>query len=369
MSRTPLSRRTFLSASAASLAALSLPSPAQTPPANQKKLGVALVGIGSLTMNQILPAFEHSALTRPVALVSGHPDKAKQQAAKYKLNEKNIYTYDTFDSLKNNPDVDIVYIVLPNSMHAEYTLRGANAGKHVLCEKPMANSPQDCQSMIDACKRADRKLMIAYRQRYEPLTQKLIELSHDPSLGPIKQIAAEAGFNIGDPAQWRLNKQLAGGGPLMDVGIYALNAIRYLSSQEPSEVSAFISTNTDDPRFKQVEETIEINLRFPSGMLASILSTYSFNTSRFRLNAANAVLEGEPINSYTGNKGFTVKNRTRTEIPYTPVNHFAAEMDHFADCIQNNKPVLTPGEEGLQDLKIITAAYQSAQENRPVKIV
>lgn len=364
----PLSRRTFLATSATTLAALSLPTAAQTPPP-QKKLGLALVGIGSLTMNQILPAFAQSALTRPVALVSGHPDKAKAQAAKYNLDEKNIYAYDNFDTLKNNPDVDIVYIVLPNSMHAEYTIRAAKAGKHVLCEKPMANSPEDCQAMIDACKTANKKLMIAYRQRYEPLTRKLIELSHSPTdTGTIKQITAEAGFNIGDPSQWRLNKKLAGGGPLMDVGIYGLNAIRYLSSQEPSEVSAFLATNTTDPRFKQVEETISFNLRFPSGMLASVLSTYAFNTSRFRLNALNGQLEGEPINSYTGNKGFTLKGRTRTEIPYTPVNHFAAEMDHFADCISNNKPVLTPGEEGLQDLKIITAAYQSARENKPIQI-
>jgi predicted dehydrogenase len=368
----PLSRRDFLYAAAATAAVLATkPLAAQPAPPPTKKLGVALVGIGSLTMGQLLPAFAKCDLCRPVALVSGHPDKAHQQAAKYSIDPKNIYNYENFDTIKDNPDIDIVYIVLPNGMHAEYTIRAAKAGKHVLCEKPMANTAEECQSMIDAAAAADRKLMIAYRMRYEPMTIRAIELSHSPTdIGTIKQITAEAGFNAGDPNQWRLNKKLAGGGPLMDMGIYALNAIRYLSSQEPAEVSAFTYATPNDPRFKEVEETISIDLRFDSGLLASILSSYGFGCNRFRLYGTRGQLESEPIQAYTNNYlWFTHSGRSKQEITYTPVNHFAAEMDHFADSIQNNKPVLTPGEEGLKDLKVMMAAYESARIGKPVRIV
>jgi glucose-fructose oxidoreductase len=368
------SRRNFLTATAATLTALStLPLTAQTPgPSSQaspKKLGYALVGIGSLTMGQLLPAFAKCNLCRPIALVSGHPDKAHAQAIKYNIDPKNIYNYDNFDTIKDNPEIDIVFIVLPNGMHAEYTIRALQAGKHVLCEKPMANTVDECQSMIDAAKSADRKLMIGYRQHFEPLTRRAIELSHSPDeIGTIKQITAEAGFNAGDPNQWRLNKKLAGGGPLMDMGIYAVNAIRYLSSQEPTEVTAFSYATPDDPRFKEVEETISFELRFDSGLLASVLSSYGFNCNRFRLYGTRGQLDSEPIQQYTGNRLWLTHGRTKQEIAYTPVNHFAAEMDAFSDSIQNNKPVLTPGEEGLNDLKVIEAAYQSAELGKPVRI-
>src|SRR5262245_47390396 len=211
----PVSRRTFLAGTALALAGTAVR--AQQPSEQKSKtVGFALVGIGSLTMGQLLPAFADCRVARPVALVSGHPEKAKQQAARYGVDPKNIYNYENFDSIKDNPAVDVVYVVLPNGMHAEYTIRAAQAGKHVLCEKPMANTPAECQAMIGACQKAARKLMIAYRLHYEPVTQKAIELARSPeAVGVIKQITAEGGFNIGDPTQWRLNRKLAGGGSLM----------------------------------------------------------------------------------------------------------------------------------------------------------
>ena len=258
----------------------------------EKTIGFALVGIGSLSMGQLLPAFAKCKVAQPVALVSGHPDKAQQQAAKYGIDPKNIYNYENFDSIKDNPEVDVVYVVLPNSMHAEYTIRAAKAGKHVLCEKPMANTVADCQAMIDACKAAHRKLMIGYRVRYEPMTQKAIALAQSADdMGVIKQITAEAGFNAGNPDQWRLNRKLAGGGSLMDMGIYAVNAVRYLSGQEPTEVSAVSYSTPGDPRFKEVEETISFELRFASGIVASCLSTYGFNCNRFRVYGTEGWLE------------------------------------------------------------------------------
>src|SRR5204862_4361010 len=189
-----------------------------------KKLGWAIVGLGSLSINQILPAFAKCEKSKVVAFVSGHPDNANKLALRYGVDPKNIYNYQNYDSIKDNPEVDVVYIVLPNGMHAEYTVRGLQAGKHVLSEKPMANAPAECQQMIDAAKKADRKLMVAYRCRYETYNREAIRITRSGELGPTQMILADTGFAIGDPSQWRLNKKLAGGGSMMDIGIYALNA-------------------------------------------------------------------------------------------------------------------------------------------------
>src|SRR5438309_552870 len=211
-----------------------------------KKLGWAIVGLGSLSINQILPAFAKCEKSKVVALVSGHPDKANKLAVRYGVSPKNIYNYQNYDTIKDNPEIDIIYIVLPNGMHAEYTIRGHQAGKHVLSEKPMANTPAECQQMIDAARKANRKLMVAYRCRYEPYNQEAIRIARQQELGPTKVILADHGFNIGDPNQWRLNKQLAGGGSLMDIGIYSLQAARYLSGEEPTEINAMMYSTPGD---------------------------------------------------------------------------------------------------------------------------
>src|SRR5262249_4056899 len=182
----------------------------QVPDPPGKKLGWAIVGLGSLAMNQILPAFAKCEKSKVVALVSGHPDKANKLALRYGVNPKNIYNYQNYDSIKDNPEVDVVYVVLPNSMHAEYTIRGLQAGKHVLCEKPMAATSAECQQMIDTAKKADRKLMIAYRCHYEPLNREAIRIARSQELGPTQMILADTGFAMGDPNVWRLKKSLAG---------------------------------------------------------------------------------------------------------------------------------------------------------------
>src|SRR5437763_13098490 len=183
------------------------------------KLGWAVVGLGNLSIHEILPAFAKCEKSKVVAFVSGHPDKASKLALRYGVDPKNIYNYQNYDSIKDNPEVDIIYIVLPNGMHAEYTVRGLQAGKHVLTEKPMAGTPAECQTMIDAARKASRKLMVAYRCRYEPYNREAIRIARSHELGPTKVILADHGFNIGDPTQWRLKKDLAGGGSLMDIGI------------------------------------------------------------------------------------------------------------------------------------------------------
>lgn len=334
-----------------------------------KKLGWAIVGLGSLSINQILPAFAKCEKSRVVAFVSGHPEKAHKLALRYGVDAKNIYNYQNYDSIKNNPDVDVIYIVLPNSMHAEYTIRGLQAGKHVLCEKPMANSPADCQQMIDAGKKADRKLMIAYRCHYEPYNREAIRIARSGELGPTQMILADAGFPIGDPTQWRCNKTLAGGGSMMDIGIYALNASRYLSGEEPKEVNAMIYSTPGDPRFKEVEEHVTFQLRFPSGILANCSSSYGyFHQSHFRVMGTKARLALDPSMWYSGLRMWKERDNEIEQIDLPQIDHFAAEMDHMSDCVMQNKEPLTPGEEGLRDIRIIQAIYESARSGQAVKL-
>ncbi len=375
MSDTSLTRRNFIKHTGASsllagamTATTSFAQRVPDPPG--KKLGWAIVGLGSLAINQILPGFAKSEKSRVTALVSGNRDKAEKLAARYGVNPKNIYNYQTYDQLKNNPDVDVIYIVLPNSMHAEYTIRGAQAGKHILTEKPMASTPKDCEEMIAACKKAGKKLMVAYRCRYEPFNQTLIKLAQDKELlGPIRTVISDHGFNIGDPKQWRLNKALAGGGSLMDIGLYALQATRYCTGEEPLEISAMEYTDRNDVRFKEVEDQINFQLRFPSGALGQCTSSYGYaGQNRIRVIGTKGWVELEPATGYTGARMRMKIGPNLSERDIRPVDHFAAEMDHMSECAMENKEPLTPGEEGLRDLKYMMAIYEAARTGKTVKL-
>lgn len=372
-----ITRRGFISKVGGGVLAASIPGallkPAQAqlkvPDAPGKKLGWAVVGLGSLSINQILPAFATCEKSKVVALVSGHPDKAGKLALRYGVDAKNIYNYQNYDSIKSNPEVDVIYIVLPNGMHAEYTVRGLQAGKHVLCEKPMANTPAECQQMIDAGRKADRKLMIAYRCRYEPYNREAIRIARSGELGPTQMILADTGFRMSDPTVWRLNKQMAGGGSMMDIGIYALNASRYLTGEEPKEVNAMIYSTPGDPRFKEVEEHVTFQLRFPSGILANCSSSYGyFHQSHYRVMGTEARLGMDPATWYSGLRLWTERDNVIEERDLPSVDHFAAEMDHMSDCAMRNQQPLTPGEEGLRDLTIIQAVYESARGQKTVTL-
>ncbi len=375
MSDTALTRRNFIKHTGASsllagamTATTSFAQRVPDPPG--KKLGWAIVGLGSLAINQILPGFAKSEKSKVTALVSGNRDKAEKLAARYGVNPKNIYNYQTYDQLKNNPDVDVIYIVLPNSMHAEYTIRGAQAGKHILTEKPMASTPKDCEEMIAACKKAGKKLMVAYRCRYEPFNQTLIKLAQDKELlGPIRTVISDHGFNIGDPKQWRLNKALAGGGSLMDIGLYALQATRYCTGEEPLEINALEYTDRNDVRFKEVEDQINFQLRFPSGALGQCTSSYGYaGQNRIRVIGTKGWVELEPATGYTGARLRMKIGPNLSERDIRPVDHFAAEMDHMSECVMENKEPLTPGEEGLRDLKYMMAIYEAARTGKTVKL-
>ena len=333
-----------------------------------RKLGWAIVGLGSLAINQILPAFAKCETSRVTALVSGSPEKAQKLALRYGVPEKHIYSYANYDSIRDNPDVDVVYVVLPNSMHAEYTIRAARAGKNVLCEKPMANTPADCQQMIDASRQAQRKLMVAYRVRYEPYNQALIKVVRDKEFGPLKVVLSDHGFNIGNPSQWRLKRAMAGGGSLMDIGIYSLNAARYVTGEEPVEINAMEYTTPNDPRFAEVEETINFQLRFPSGVLANCSSSYGAPFNRIRVVGTSGWAELDPATSYGGLRmraGTYAKVEDRI---HPVVDHFAKEMDHLSQCVIDNTEPLTSCEEGLKDLTVMMAIYEAAKSGKTVKL-
>lgn len=344
-----------------------------TPLPEDQRVGYALVGLGHLTLNQLLPAFGSCKKSKVVALVSGSPEKMQKVAQQYGVKKESCYSYADYDKLADNKDVQAIYIVLPNGMHAEYTVRGAQAGKHILCEKPMANTAAECQTMIDACKKADRKLMIAYRIQYEPHHRMVREMIQKEQFGKVKNIMANNGQNSDNPDHWRFDKALAGGGSLPDVGLYCLNTIRYLLGEEPTEVMGYIHNTPDDPRFKEVEEQVNWLMKFPSGVQTSCATSYGHHDDKnYKVLADKGWIKMDPAFTYTNLELETSqaqgKENQIVQHKIADKDQFALEMDHFSECILANKVPFTPGEEGLQDQKIMEAIYQSARENKPVKL-
>ena len=334
-----------------------------------RRLGYAIVGLGGYA-NIILPRFAECRHSRVTALVSGSPEKARRYAERYGVPERGLYTYETFDTIRDNPDVDIVYVILPNGMHHEYTLRAAAAGKHVMCEKPMANTAAEAEEMIAACRAAGRKLMIGYRCHFEAANREAMRIARSGEIGRPRVITAEHGFTIGDPTQWRLNRALAGGGSLMDIGIYSLQAARYLTGEEPVEVTAVEATDRSDPRFREVEDRINFQLRFPSGALANCVSSYGSNHNRFRVVGDKGWVDAEPATAYSGNRlrRLTEGRAEDHPVPDAPQNQFSAQLDHLSQCVMTGAEPIVAGEEGLRDMRIIEAVYRSAREHRAVSL-
>lgn len=334
-----------------------------------RKIGYAVVGLGYYATKQIMPNFANCEHSRLVALVSGTPAKLEQYGAEYGIPTTHRYSYADFDRIRDNPDIDAVYIVLPNSLHAEYTIRAAQAGKHVMCEKPMAVSVAECQAMIAACRKAGRKLMIGYRSRFEPYNRLAIELARGGYVGPTQLITAEHGFPI-QPGQWRLDRPLSGGGSMMDIGIYSLNAARYLTGEEPVSVSAVESTDRSDPRFRTVEDRVTFALTFPSGIIANCVSSYSSAHNGYRVTGTKGWIELEPATPYVG-QAMTIRKDNQTQprlLPTPAMNQFAGQLDHLAECVINGTDPIVPGEEGLRDVRLIEAIYRSAAEGRKVSL-
>lgn len=352
-----IDRRSFAKFSLLAAAASALPLRGQS----KQPVRFAPVGLGVIS-NIFMEACAQSSNCKVTALVTGHAaTKAPKYEALYGISPKNVYNYENYDEIIHNPDIDAVYIGLPNSMHAEYTIRAAKAGKHVLCEKPMAISSSECRQMIDACRQHNVKLMIAYRVHYDPTWQRIRTLARSGAIGPVQGF--QGGFYGSKTSGWRLDRKLAGGGSLLDLGIYPMNTIRWIVGEEPSSYSAQVTTKIPGPRFASVEESIEFTMKFPSGLLASSGSSYGEEGGSYlSIDGTEGNLRVEPAFLYDGLKfhGTTLQGPVSEVSPGRKPYQFVHEADHFANCIRNNREPDTPGEEGLKDLLAIESIYRAA---------
>ena len=329
----------------------------------QRKLGIALIGLGYYSTDLLAPALQETQNVHLAGIVTGTPAKAETWAKKYRIPQSNIYSYETFDRIADNKAIDMVYVVLPNSLHAEFTVRAAKAGKHVICEKPMALSVAECELMIHACRDNRVSLSIGYRMQFEPHTQELMRYGREKVLGAIEYVNASAGFKNRSPkTHWKLQKAY-GGGALMDMGVYSIQGARYSIGEEPISVTAQ-EYKTDPERFDQVDEIVTLQLEFPGGAMANLMTSFYTGTNMLYAAAEKGWISLNPFSSYRGIQMSTSKGAV--ELPQ--INQQAAQMDEVAWCIANNQPMRVPGEEGLRDLRIVEAVRESLRSGKKISI-
>ena len=329
-------------------------------------LRVAIMGLGSYG-TRVAEAMQDCRMAKLVGVISGHPYKIKAWQAKYNIPDGNCYNYENFDDIKNNPGIDAVYVITPNGLHHDEVIRVAKAGKHVICEKPMALNAKQGQEMVDACKAANVKLLVGYRLHFEPYTLEIIRQRKEGEFGKILFFQGLSGFIIGDPNQWRLNKELSGGGSMMYIGIYSINGSRYMIGEDPLWVTAE-ETKNDPIKFKEgIDETIQFQMGFPGGAVASCLSTYSLNNlDRFFLDGRDGFAELNPATGYGPIMGRT--NKGELNLPH--VTHQTVQMEEMSAIILQGKQPIVPvdGEEALKDLKIIDAIYEAVKTGKKVML-
>ena len=359
-------RRKFIAQTVAGVAGLTFAQSAFSGillPQKKEKLGVALVGLGYYSKDLLAPALQLTQKCYLAGIVTGTPAKAEAWKQQYNLKDKNIYNYNTFDSIANNPEIDVIYIVLPPSMHAEYVIRAAKAGKHAWCEKPMAMTVTECQQMIDACKSNKVKLSIGYRMQHEPNTQQIIKFRKDLVYGKVIKAEAAAGYFDNRTNHWKQTKSL-GGGSMYDMGVYPLNAARYSVGLEPTAVFAKAST-TRPEIYKEVDETMNFELDFPGGATAKCETSFGKGMNSLTITCDKGWYKLSPFQAYNGINGETSDGK-KLNAPIQ--NQQAKQMDDDATAILNNTAVMVPGEEGLKDIRVVEAVYRSVKEGKKVTI-
>lgn len=355
-------RRNFLKASGLALTASTLPLYGFPYFNSKKKLGVALVGLGYYSTYLLAPALQLTKHCELMGIVTGSPEKIPVWQKKYGIKDSNVYNYDNMDQIANNDEIDVVYIVLPNSLHKKYTMLAADAGKHVWCEKPMAINAEECRDMIANCKKNKRQLTIGYRMQHEPVTQTVIEWAKTKPYGTIKSIYGEAGFTMGSngPDHWKKHTKL-GGGAMFDMGVYPLNAVRYTTGLEPISVSAKQEINRKD--LFTADEITTFDLEFPGNIKASCRTSFAENINLLESKCQNGWYKVQPFQSYTGVRAETSDGKMLS--PYQGSQQ-AKQMDEDALAIINNTSPIVPGEEGLKDILIVDAIRKSASENSKI---
>ena len=331
----------------------------------KEKLGVALVGLGNYSNIQLAPALletQHCVLR---GLVTGSPEKAAIWRQKYNIPKKNIYNYQNFDEIRHNPDIDIVYVVLPNSMHAEYTIRAAKAGKHVICEKPMAMNAAECELMIKACKDANVQLSLGYRLYFEPHHLEMRRLGTEKVHGNIRMMESGLGYNMADPTSWRLNKTMGGGGAIMDLGVYCVSGVRRTLGELPTEITAQ-GYKVNKEIFKDIYEMVTFQMTFPSGAISNSTTTYTSFIDKLYATTGSERFGLMPSFGAGAATGMNVGVKINFE---KPKFQQIKQMDAFALNIIEKTAPLASGEEGLIDMKIIDAIKQAVDTGRSVKLV
>lgn len=379
-----ISRRSFVNkfgvGLGASVVITTLPSFLTAPESSKKlytgkKINIALCGLGNYA-SMLAEGIEVSEYCHLAGIVTGTPSKAEKWKTKYSIPEKNSYNYENFDEIKNNPDIDLVYIVMPNGLHKEYTIRSAKAGKNVITEKPMAVSVKDCEEMIKACNDNNVQLAVGYRLHYEPYHLELKRLGQQKVFGQIRFIEASLGYKTydtldtktivdkNDRSEWRLNKKLSGGGPLMDLGIYCIQASRYVLGEEPIAVTAQFGHINDKNRFSETEESISWQMEFPGGATANCNTSCGFYIDRFYATADEGFFQLSPALSYGPFEGKT----SEKELKFPVINQQKTQLDEICKVLLENKklPNHITGEEGLKDIKVINAIYKAAETGKKV---
>lgn len=365
------SRRDFLQKAGLSTLAMTLPFSDSIASVNfgreEKVLRVAIMGLGSYG-TRVAEAMKTCKRAKLVGVISGTPSKIETWKQKYGIPSKNCYTYENYHQIKDNPDIDAVYVITPNSLHKPHAIGVAKAGKHVICEKPMALNAEEGREMIAACKAAGVHLLVGYRMHFEAKTLEVVRRQRAGEFGKTLFFQGLSGFIIGDPTQWRLNRDLAGGGSMMDIGVYSINGARYMLGEEPIWVTAQ-EVKTDPVKFKQgVDETITFQMGFPSGAVASCLSTYSLNNlDKFFLNGTKGFAEMQPSTGYGPIQARTNQGPIEAE----HITHQTTQMDEMAAIILDGKKPIIPvdGAEGLKDLVIIDAIYEAARTGARISLI
>lgn len=357
-----INRREFL-ATGTGITVASALFPSILIPKQKKKLGVALVGLGYYSTDLLAPALQQTEHCYLAGIVTGSPHKIAPWQRNYNIPDKNVYNYENMHTVADNSDIDVIYIVLPTGMHAEYSIIAADAGKHVWCEKPMARTARECQSMIDACNRNNVKLTIGYRMQHEPNTQRIMKWAETRPYGAIRVAEAEAGYVDSRKDHWKMKKSM-GGGAMYDMGVYPLNALRYSTGMEPLSVTARHEINRPDI-FNEVDETTYFNLEFPDGIQGEGITSLGRSMNKLHIDCADGWYELSPFQSYSGIRGRTSDGKILNE---TIPNQQARQMDDDALAILRDKPVLVPGEEGMRDIRIVEAIYQAAATGERVSL-
>lgn len=323
---------------------------------NKKKLGIALVGLGSYSTYQLAPGLQDAEHCYLAGIVTGSPEKEKVWMEKYGIPKENVYNYKNFDSISKNDSIDIVYVVLPNSMHADFSIRAARAGKHVICEKPMAMNVEECDAIIDACKKSGVKLSVGYRMQSDPYTNEIKRLVREKPFGKVMYVSSDAGYiSRGNPEQWRLDRSLSGGGALMNMGVYSIQSNIYGVGHNPISISAQ-EFSTRPEYFKDTDESITAQMEFPDGTVGHMFTSHNASANRLFVSFEKGWVELNPCHSYGPISGRTSEGN---EIKYPHQSQQKVQMDDFAKHILMGTPNVAPGEMGKRDMVIVEAIYKS----------